>query len=77
MERSEALRQVVLELGHIPLWPGEFQGLLRSIYRMLRVNSLGTKKPGSAGAVLHRCIAILWRDVPSAEVSYDRTFFDG
>ena len=77
MERAEALKQVGLELGHIPRWPGEYQGLVRSIYQMLRVNSLGAKKPGSASEVLHRCIAILWRDVPSAEVSYDRAFFDG
>ena len=78
MERAEILRQVALEMEHIPKWPGEHQGLLRAIYRMMRANSLGVnaKEKVNASGVLHRCIAILWRDAPTARIDYDRTFFD-
>src|SRR5258708_4555429 len=67
MERADVLKQVAAELGHIPRWPGPYQGLLRSIYQMLRANSLGLKKAGSAGAILHRSIAVIVRDYPTAE----------
>ena len=59
--RLTASPEVAAELTHIPSWPGEHQGLLRAIYRMFRVNDLGEKGPGSAGQVLRRCIAVIWR----------------
>jgi hypothetical protein len=77
MDRAEKLKQVAVELEHIPRWPGEYQGQLRSIYQLLRINSLGAKKVGSAGQVLRRCLALIWWDVPGARVRYDRVFFDG
>jgi hypothetical protein len=77
MDRAEKLKQVAAELEHIPRWPGEYQGQLRSIYRLLRLNSLGEKKAARAGEVLRRCLALIWWDVPGARVRYDRVFFDG
>ena len=77
MDRAEKLKQVAVELEHIPRWPGEYQGQLRSIYQLLRINSLGAKKAGSAGEVLRRCLAIIRWDVPGARVRYDRVFFGG
>ena len=77
MDRAEKLKQVAVELEHIPRWPGDYQGQLRSIYQLLRINSLGAKKVDSAGAVLRRCLAIIWWDVPGARVRYDRVFFGG
>lgn len=77
MERADALEQVTAELTHIPWWPGEYQGMLRAIYRMFRANDLGEKGMRSAGEVLHRCVAIIWRDVPGARINYDQEFFDG
>ena len=79
MERATILQQVEGELGHIPKGPGEYQGLLRAIYRMMRTNSLGenAKVKENANDVLQRCLAILWRDAPRARVDYDRPFFDG
>ncbi|MBP3955772.1 hypothetical protein J8F10_10805 [Gemmata sp. G18] len=71
-----ALEQVATELEHIPRWPGAYQGQLRAIYQMLRENDLGEKRAGGANQILHRCIAIIWRDVPGAPISYDRAFFD-
>jgi hypothetical protein len=79
MERAETLQQVEGEMTHIPKGPGEHQGMLRAIYRMMRTNSLGAspRRKENAGEVLHRCIAILWRDVPRARLDYDRAYFDG
>jgi hypothetical protein len=77
MDRAEKLKQVAVELEHIPRWPGEYQGQLRSIYQLLRMNGLGAKKAGTAGEVLRRCLALIRWDVPDAHVRYDRVFFDG
>ena len=77
MNRADVLKQVAVELTHIPRWPGEYQGQLRSIYQMLRTNSLGGRSTGSASDVLRRCIAMVWRDFPDARFEYDRVFFDG
>jgi hypothetical protein len=77
MNRADMLKQVAAELTHIPRWPGEHQAMLRSVYRMLRANSLGGKELGSAKDVLRRCIATVWRDFPDARFEYDRGFFDG
>jgi hypothetical protein len=77
MVRVNVMEQVAAELEHIPWWPGEHQGLLRAIYRMFRANSLGAKWPGTASAVLHRCLATIRRDYPTAPVAYDRAFFQG
>ncbi len=43
MQRVDMLAQVATELPHIPLYSGEHRGLLRAIYRMLRVNRLSRK----------------------------------
>ena len=75
MNRTDVLKQVAVELAHVPHWPGEYQGMLRAIYQLLRANNLGAR-PGSASHVLHRCITTVWRDFPNARVDYDRTFFD-
>jgi hypothetical protein len=77
MERAEILNQVAAELAHIPIWPGEHQGLFRAIYRLLRANALGARGPGGAAAVLDRSASIVRRDYPGAEFEYDRTFFRG
>jgi hypothetical protein len=76
MNRAGVLKQVAAELTHIPSWPGKYQGMLRSVYRMWRANSLGGTGRGSAKDVLHRCIATVWRDFPGARFEYDRGFFD-
>ena len=69
MDPPDVMKQVATELTHIPRWPGEHQGsTLQAIYELMRVNDLGAKKVGSAGEVLHHCIAIIWRDVPDARV---------
>jgi hypothetical protein len=75
MEHADVLEQVATELTHIPWWPGEHQGLLRAIYRMFRANNLGEKGSVSASEILHRCLATIWRDYPTARVEYDRVFF--
>ena len=77
MNRADVLKQVAAELAHIPYWPGEYQGMLRAIYQMLRVSGLAGKAAGSASDVLRRCIATVWRDYPDARVRYDRVFFNG
>jgi hypothetical protein len=77
MDRTDKMKQVAAELEHIPRWPGEYQSQLRSIYQLLRMNSLGAKKAGSAGDVLRRCLALIRWDVPGAQVRYDRGFFGG
>lgn len=77
MERADAQELVAVELTHIPSWPGEHQGLLRAVYRLLRGNSIGIKRAGSAGEVLVRCTAIILRDFPTATFEYDRAFFNG
>ena len=77
MERAEVLNQVATELAHIPSWPGEHQGLLRAIYRLLRENSLGANGTGSAREVLGRSAAIVCRDYPTATFDYDWVFFNG
>ena len=38
MERVAMMELVAVELTHIPRYPGEHQGLLRAIYRMLRLD---------------------------------------
>ena len=77
MNRADVLKQVAAELAHIPIWPGEHQGMLRAIYTMLRANSFSGKGPGSAKDVLHCCLATVWRDFPDAHFDYDKAFFDG
>lgn len=77
MERADALELVAVELRHIPSWPGEHQGLLRAVYRLLRGNSIGVKGAGNASEVLDRCTAIIRRDFPTAKFDYDRAFFNG
>lgn len=77
MERAAVLEQVAAELAHIPIWPGEYQGMVRAIYQMLRANALTGKAADSANDVLRHCLATIWRDYPDARVEYDRVFFNG
>jgi hypothetical protein len=77
MERAAVLEQVAAELAHIPIWPGEYQGMVRAIYQMLRANALAGKAAASASDVLRRCFATVRRDYPDARVEYDRVFFNG
>jgi hypothetical protein len=77
MQRADVLEQVAAELTHIPRWPGEHQGLLRAIYQLLRENDLRAPRVVGAGEILHRCIAIIWRDYPTARIKYERAFFHG
>jgi hypothetical protein len=77
MERADVLEQIAAELTHIPRWPGEYQGLLRAIYRLFQANNLREPRAVSAKEILHRCIATICRDYPTARIEYDRTFFHG
>ncbi len=77
LEQAAVLKQVATELEHIPRAPGAYQGQLRAIYLMLRENDLGEKRAGGANQILHRCMAIIWRDAPGALLNYNRAFFDG
>lgn len=76
MQRVDMLAQVAAEMAHIPLCSGKHQGLLRAIYRMLRINSLSAKGAESAGQVLRRCATTVWRDYPRVHMNYDRAFFN-
>jgi hypothetical protein len=77
MARSAVPTLIVAELAHIPIGPGEHQGLLRAIYRQLRGNGIGAKGAESAGQVLARSVELIRRDFPTAEFEYDRAFFNG
>ena len=76
MNRAHMLKQVAAQLTDTPIWPGEYQGMLRAVCLRRRANSLGGKGPGSAKDVLRCCIATVWRDFPDARFDYDRGFFD-
>jgi hypothetical protein len=76
MNRTDVLKQIAVELEHIPRWPGDYQGMLRAVYLMQRAKSLGGKGPGRTKDILHCCLTTVRRDFPDARFEYDRGFFD-
>jgi len=76
MNRDEMFTTARRELGHIP--KGAFpQGLLRSNYWMMRLNSLGRKReyPDDPLQLIERAAADVHLFDPSATLEYDRDFF--
>jgi len=78
MKREEMFAIVQQELTHIP--KGAYpQGVLRSTYWMMRLNSLGRNRefPDDPRQLVERAVADVRRLVPSASLEYDRNFFGG
>lgn len=72
-------RQIDEELKHIPKHPKYHQSELRMIYNMARRRSLGEKaeKTQTAKDVLDYSIASVRERHPTAELSYDKSYFGG
>jgi hypothetical protein len=78
MKRDEMFAIAQRELVHIP--KGEYpQGVLRSVYWTMRLNSLGRKRelPNSPRLLVERAVADVLHLEPSANLEYDHNFFGG
>ncbi len=77
MKREEMLDLARREVAHIPDWPWP-QGLLRSTYFNLRLNSLGRKSvvENDRRKVLQRALEMVLQDKPDADLEYDRSYFE-
>ena len=77
MKLKEMRAKVLEELEHIPIHPKAYQGELRMLYWMARMNSLGKKAKGEKTAtdVLQKQIKLIGKDYPGVEFRYDREFF--
>ena len=78
MKRLEMFAIARGELAHIP--KGKYpQGVLRTTYWMMRLNSLGKSRafPNDPRQLLRRAMADVHRLVPSARLKYDENFFGG
>jgi hypothetical protein len=76
MKRDEMFAIAQQELAHIP--KGEYpQGVLRSTYWMMRLNSLGKQRvlPDDPLQLIELAVADVHRLEPSVSLEYDRSYF--
>lgn len=78
MRRDEMFAIAQREMEHIPR--GDFrQGMLRSTYWLMRLNSLGrhAEFPDDPPQLIERAVVDVRRLEPQAILDYDRDFFKG
>jgi hypothetical protein len=78
MRRDEIFAIAQGDLAHIP--KGDYhQGVLRSTYWMMRLNSLGKRRefPDDPRQLIELAVADVHRLEPSVSLDYDQDYFGG